>query len=570
MTSCGSRKPRVYQRKSQPAPRSGWWIVLLIAGSCLFQTPCAAGEFKSALTVPPDTFPGKQPRPLNPDHIGDGLNRLLTKSFVRTFDAARYVRMAAHKPIEAANVNAYDEVPNSSWYTARISERAMSATELMNGPDTLPGPDTSGLWTIIKGKSRGAIPGFVIKDRRNDVYLLKLEYPGYPELLSGAEVICTKILYAAGYNVPANYISVFDPKRVRIKPNITFTDNRKRTMPFTEVELNGLLSTQDPLPGGKIRIMASKWIKGKALGGWAFTGTRSDDPNDRIPHERRRELRGLRVIGAWLNYFDLNRGNMLDVYDTGARYVRHYLLDFHNTLGSSTNGPLDPTEGMEPYFNMTHFLRNIVSIGFYKAPWEKIDSMPFRSAGNWYSNWFHPNEYQPLLPTRPFEDMTDRDAFWGAKIVCSFTDNQIDAIVRTAQYSDHAAQAYVARVLKERRDIIGRYYFSKVSPLDRFVLTGPTPGGDYRLRFNDCAVERGLVSSSERTYQFSLSARPGNRMTQEPAIALSSKEIQGTGDRTVTLRIRASRIGSKGWCRAVRLNFKIAQDGVDYIASITR
>ncbi len=44
----------------------------------------------------------------------------------------------------------------------------------------------------------------------------------------------------------------------------------------------------------------------------ATQGTRSDDPNDLVPHEHRRELRALRVFGAWTNLVDWKAGNTLD------------------------------------------------------------------------------------------------------------------------------------------------------------------------------------------------------------------------------------------------------------------
>jgi len=45
----------------------------------------------------------------------------------------------------------------------------------------------------------------------------------------------------------------------------------------------------------------SRLLEGKPIGGPPFTGTRPDDPNDRIPHEQRRDLRGLASIFAWLD-----------------------------------------------------------------------------------------------------------------------------------------------------------------------------------------------------------------------------------------------------------------------------
>ncbi|NIW47138.1 MAG: hypothetical protein GWN30_21030, partial [Gammaproteobacteria bacterium] len=59
-------------------------------------------------------------------------------------------------------------------------------------------------------------------------------------------------------------------------------------------------------------------------------GIRDDDLNDVIPHQHRRELRGLRVVAAWLNHFDTKANNTLDVYVEDG-YVRHYLIDFGST-----------------------------------------------------------------------------------------------------------------------------------------------------------------------------------------------------------------------------------------------
>ena len=53
------------------------------------------------------------------------------------------------------------------------------------------------------------------------------------------------------------------------------------------------------------------------------------------PHEHRRELRALRVFGAWTNLTDLKAGNTLDtlVTENGHAVVKHWLQDVGSTFG---------------------------------------------------------------------------------------------------------------------------------------------------------------------------------------------------------------------------------------------
>jgi hypothetical protein len=78
------------------------------------------------------------------------------------------------------------------------------------------------------------------------------------------------------------------------------------------------------------------------------------------------------------------------------------------------------------------------------------------------------------------------DTFWAAKKVMSFTDEQLRALVETGEYSDPAAAEYLVRVLAERRDKIGRVYFSRVLPLDNFRIEGG------RLHWDDLAAIYGF------------------------------------------------------------------------------
>ena len=113
----------------------------------------------------------------------------------------------------------------------------------------------------------------------------------------------------------------------------------------------------------RYRAVASKVIEGRPIGPFNYHGTRPDDPNDVIPHEHRRELRGLRVFSAWLNHDDSRAVNTQDsvVAEGGRRYIRHYLIDFGSTLGSGSVVAQKPRAGWNIY-GAPPVLRRIVQL----------------------------------------------------------------------------------------------------------------------------------------------------------------------------------------------------------------
>ena len=100
---------------------------------------------------------------------------------------------------------------------------------------------------------------------------------------------------------------------------------------------------------GSYRAIAARAVSGRPIGGFKYYGTRPDDPNDVVPHEHRRELRALKVFGAWTNLVDMKAGNTLDavVVENGRSVVRHYLQDVGSTFGTGANGPREYDEGYE-------------------------------------------------------------------------------------------------------------------------------------------------------------------------------------------------------------------------------
>ena len=74
----------------------------------------------------------------------------------------------------------------------------------------------------------------------------------------------------------------------------------------------------------------------------------------------------------------------------------------------------------------------------------------------------------PISGLAPFENRLPDDTYWAAKQVMAFSDEDLQALVSTGQYSDPEAAAWIVRSLAGRRDRIGEAYFSQVLPLDNF------------------------------------------------------------------------------------------------------
>jgi hypothetical protein len=251
-----------------------------------------------------------------------------------------YIGLAASdRP--ALNVNAWDEVPDSAWFVNRLGRRAVSVEELLEGaPGVAP---RSGKWEVNRLKTQGYTPGVRFRDSAGEGFVLKLDLAVAPERNSAADKIGSLLMHAAGYYAPQNTIVVFRPEDLVLAADARFEDLLGRRRPMTQNDLDAVLSTLHRREDGTIRALASHYLPGVPKGPFPYWGTRNDDPNDLIPHELRRELRGFRVIASWFNHVDVKEVNTLDVFvqKNGGGHLRHYLIDFGSTMGSGDfmNGP---------------------------------------------------------------------------------------------------------------------------------------------------------------------------------------------------------------------------------------
>lgn len=408
---------------------------------------------------------------------------------------------------EAENVNVLDEVPNSSWYTRRHYFEPMDIATLQQGPNTAGGPDTAQQITVISGKSEGITPGFTIKDANGNTFIIKLDVSEVPEMKSSAEVIATKFYYAAGYHTPQNSLAFLDPNQLVVGDEAIITKNGTEQS-MTQADLAQILSRAYTLDNGKVRVLASKYVEGQPLGPWYFWGTRDDDPNDRIPHEDRREIRGLRVLASWLNDTDRRTANTLAsfVEENGNKYIRHYLLDMGSTLGTGGTSLRQTKRGKEYRYDPRYMALSYITLGLYVKPWarpEAADRPYYSAVGYFEAEIFNPGSWVTSYPNPAFEKVTPRDGFWGAKMVMAFSEEEIRAIVETAQISNPDAEEYLIQVLLKRQEKIGRYWFSKVNPLDKFEVQ--RNDNTFTLSFSDLAVKSKLFNQSQTSYRYNVS-----------------------------------------------------------------
>lgn len=461
------------------------FLILCLAAQSLSGQDSVGFRPDDPLGKDPDDLPIPMPKEDEIPQIYD----FLENTFVR--------RPADDEPIPPSlNVNTLGEVPDSSWFTNRISRRLPTLDELRRGPDRLDGPDMSTPWSIIAAKTQGITPGFTIRDGRGDVYFVKFDPRAHPQLATSTEVIVTKFFHAFGYNVPENYLVFIRPDDLVISPDARLTDQEGKQRSFTQGDLDRIFRRIYQGSDGTTPVLASLRLPGRPLGPFKYYGTRSDDPNDIFPHQHRRELRGLRLLSAWLNHDDSRSVNTLDMYigDPGQGHVRHHLIDFGSCLGSGSVKVQSRRAGNEYILEWGPILKSAATFGIWDRAWRYVDYPDYPSVGRFEGDFFQPELWRPEYPNPAFERMLSEDAFWAVRIIRRFSDEMVRSLVETGRLWEPESEEYLVRTLIKRRDKIIHHYLPRIAAFDEFHLRAGA--NDASLEFTDLLVESGLASST--------------------------------------------------------------------------
>jgi len=452
-------------------------------------------------------------------------------SFVPTYwDGADHIlfRPLSHAfllqtPHEARNVNALDEVPDSSWFTARIGRRPMTVEEVARGACTDRSPVEERPWKVMGVKIDGANPGFRITTSSGAVYVLKFDDPDQWGRASTADMVGSRLYHAAGFHVPCNRVVFLRHEELQL-PEHEIKDPGGKTL--TRERIEEMLRGLPREPDGTIRVLASQFLKGKPLGPWNYSGVWGGDPNDVIPHEDRRELRGSRILGAWIDHHDARSQNTLAMWiddGEGRGHVEHDILDWGDTLGG-----LAPWDSISRRIGYTYYIdfgaigADFITFGAVSRPWERAKFGPAGKIFGYFNDAeFEPQDWHVGYPNPAFSAMQESDGAWMARVISHLDDADIEAIVNEAHLSSPVAHSELIRILRGRRDRIFRRYLLRLSSLERPVvqdgrvlvrltsLGSAIPGGGNVVCVEDRAESAGLGAAPEPSARLWYSSNTG-------------------------------------------------------------
>ena len=471
-----------------------------------------------------------------------------------------------HADVRAGNVNTIDEVPDSSWFTNRAGKGSgpLDLEALVKGPDTSNGP-APGPWTVIARKSEGVTPGFTIRDTAGEVYWIKFDPKGFAEMASGAELISTKFFHAFGYHVAENYLATFRLEDLRVAPDATMKDEDGRARQLTFGDLIEIVAGVARQPDGSYRVLASRNIAGRPLGPFRYYGTRPDDPNDIVPHEHRRELRGLSVFAAWLNHDEVRSSNSHDsVVAAGNRQiVRHHLLDFGSTLGSGSVRAQNRRAGNEFVWESRPTLITMLTLGLYVRPWLKVPYPDVPAVGRFESTYYRAESWKPDYPNPAFRNARPDDRFWAARIVAAVNEEAVAAVVRTAKFTDPRATEYLTTTLLERRTKVLTAWLNGSNPVVDLALSETG-----ELTFANAATRAAVAKPAEkytvrwaRFDNATATAHPvGDEQTVRDSKAAAPAELLAAKPDYISVEVRAFNPDHPAWSQPLSAYFRRTGD----------
>jgi hypothetical protein len=361
----------------------------------------------------------------------------------------------------ALDVNAFDDVPRSSWFTEPAGGALGAVTNQESGPPEAP-------LRVMPRHPESGRSGLVVLDARGIRYEIGRDPKDRPVMRTAAAAIASNLVRAVGYRVPeVDVVAIRESELV-----VASVDGQ----PAPNDAVRAFLDDGPPPFAGYYRVTATRWPPGVDLGPTQPHAVRDDDANDRVPHEDRRTLRALRVVRAWLSFAGFGVHSLRDVYvgAPGKGHVEHFIVGLEGALGADqARGPADeprsadaapdPTRGRDP-------LGLLVTFGFGGR--QPPRDLRFPSIGA-----FEPEvtsaDYESEVVFAPTYRMTAADAYWVAKHIATVPNEAIAAAVERGRV-DQPTRERLVRIIAARRDGVVARAYADVTPVDVVSFDGVT------------------------------------------------------------------------------------------------
>ena len=100
---------------------------------------------------------------------------------------------------------------------------------------------------------------------------MKFDPISNPEMATGVDVLGSAFFHTLGYNVPENYLVTFDEDRLVIGDGTTLVDVGGRKRPLSRSDVTEMMLKIPRDAQGRVRGVASYFLKGKFLGNFGIT-----------------------------------------------------------------------------------------------------------------------------------------------------------------------------------------------------------------------------------------------------------------------------------------------------------
>jgi hypothetical protein len=205
-----------------------------------------------------------------------------------------------------------------------------------------------------------------------------------------------------------------------------------------------------------------------------------------------------------MNHIDTRAENSMDSFievEEGRGYLRHYILDAGDSFGMIWNesDAMSRRLGQSHYLDLEHMATDFVSVGLVPRGWQGVTKGPASDVLGYYDvERFDPERWRNGYPNRAFEQRTERDTAWMARIISRFGEEEIRALVETGRFSRELSEDELVRILLGRRERILERYLTRLSPLSFPAVE--VAGRSSRLCLRDVAIESGLRDVGAREH----------------------------------------------------------------------